>query len=861
MNVPDELKVILDRIANHHQSEVDIAVLRQWLSSDSQIVTQTGKYAVNLGEGQDIHVGDRIYQGAGAEAIWEIVRSIFQELRGSDQSSVAQGALEGQSFKASPEGIQKAKQAMKNQVLSEDKLAEKANVPRLTVLSFLGSELVDKQLFIQISQQLDLDWQKIADDIDDIVLEVRQKVNPYIQERCGKMRVLDMEQPIGLTAIYTSVNILRKITGRRRLGIKELLGNYNLEEFDRFGLAAVPEKRLPGLDAVQLHNKMIVLGKPGAGKTTFLKYLAVQCNKGQLQAERVPIFIALKDFAEAKGSPGLLEYINQQFAECHIENSQIAEKLLRRGRCLLLLDGLDEVREIDHDRVLQEIRQFSTRFSQCQFVMTCRIAAREYTFEQFTEVEVADFDWQQIIDFATKWFQAKADLVKAEKFIQRLEENEPIRELATNPLLLTLLCLVFEDSADFPANRSELYKEGLDVLLKKWDAKRNIERDQVYKKLSLQRKQDLLSQIAFSTFNRSEYFFKQKAVEQQITDYIRNLTNANTAQGVLQLDTEAVLKSIEAQHGLLIERARGIYSFSHLTFHEYFTAQKIIASPNPKSLDKALHDLVNHVTEKRWREVFLLTVGMLPSAEYLLQLMKAKIDTLLEGDDKLQYLLIWVHNKSQSVEFLHKSNAIRAFYFAFVCTLTFNLNRVCNLKSARNKVLSRTHDLTHALVRDFIHDIDNALSRVLEQVNELTLALDLDLTLVLDHNFSLNSVLPFDIALAFDSELQHKLKGLKSQLPITPEYSSIKKLQQWWFANSRVMLEELTLLMLRCRDTEWDWQFSTEQKKQLKNYYEANKLLVSCLNSDCYVSREVREEIEETLLLPISEIERLKGEQ
>ncbi|MDJ0556595.1 MAG: hypothetical protein QNJ68_19580 [Microcoleaceae cyanobacterium MO_207.B10] len=60
-------------------------------------------------------------------------------------------------------------------------------------------------------------------------------------------------------------------------------------------------------------------------------------------------------------------------------------------------------------------------------------------------------------------------------------------ELATNPLLLTLLCLAFEESGNFPANLSELYKKGLDALLKKWDAKRGIQRHQVYHKLSPQR--------------------------------------------------------------------------------------------------------------------------------------------------------------------------------------------------------------------------------------------------------------------------------------------------------------------------------------------------------------------------------------
>jgi predicted NACHT family NTPase len=64
-------------------------------------------------------------------------------------------------------------------------------------------------------------------------------------------------------------------------------------------------------------------------------------------------------------------------------------------------------------------------------------------------------------------------------------------------------------------------------------------------------------------------------VEQHIIDYIRNLPGAQEDEEALQLDSEAVLKSIEAQHGLLVERARGIYSFSHLTFQEYFTAKQI----------------------------------------------------------------------------------------------------------------------------------------------------------------------------------------------------------------------------------------------------------------------------------------------
>lgn len=255
------------------------------------------------------------------------------------------------------------------------------------------------------------------------------------------------------------------------------------------------------------------------------------------------------------------------------------------------MDGLDEVREEDTKRVLRQIRDISEQFHNNQFVITCRIAAKEYTFERFTEVEVADFDEEQIAIFAQNWFRL-SDPVKAERFMHKLEDNEPIKELASSPLLLTLLCLVFGESADFPANRSELYKEGLDILLKKWDTKRNIERDQVYKNLSLHRKVDLLSQIALTTFEQKDYFFKQKTVETYIATFIYNLRDAHTEPKELELDSEIILKSIEAQHGLVVERAKGIYSFSHLTFQEYFSAREIVAN-------SAWNSLVKHITERR----------------------------------------------------------------------------------------------------------------------------------------------------------------------------------------------------------------------------------------------------------------------
>jgi predicted NACHT family NTPase len=754
------------------------------------------------------------------------------------------------SLRVSREGIAEAKKAFKLKGWTQEYLAGSVGCTRQVVGNFFARRSVASHFFTEICAELGLEWREITElepgeseqdksfDIDALVQEVREKIKASIQGRCGTMRVLDMSQPIGLNDIYTNVNILEKITGRRRKGVAELLQECNSEDFDRFGLGRITEERMPGLDAVEKYSKLMILGKPGAGKTTFLKFVAIQCNKGEFQVDRVPIFITLKNFAEAAKKPSLIKHISQQFSACRVTDAQVTD-LFNHSKALVLLDGLDEVREEDNRRVLDEIRDFSDQFRDNHFVMTCRIAAREYTFEKFTEVEVADFDDEQIATFATNWFKNKT--VKPATFIKRLKENNRIKELATNPLLLTLLCLVFEGSLNFPANRSELYEEGLEALLKKWDAGRGIERNQVYKKLSLKRKEELLSKIALATFEQGDYFFKQKTAEQYITEYIRNLTNASTDEEELQRDSEDVLRSIEAQHGLLVERAKGIYSFSHLTLHEYFTAREFIFGTQP--LEEMLQNLVSHIIEKRWREVFLLAVGMLPSADHLLQLMKQQVDVLIGVDEKLQEFLRWLSQKTFSVEVPYKPAVIRAFY----CYTA----RVYHAGIA----ISLVGGDSLKLVSDFAIDDSLSNSLALARRRNLTLTPTDELSRILDGYRS--SVLDSSIARASDPDLQQLLQKLKEQL-LEPDKDE-ERFSAWWQANSQVWTEQLKAVMIEHRNIGHDWQFSKQQRETLEQYCDANNLLVDCLNSGCYVSREVRQEIEDTLLLPIAEIEQRKG--
>jgi predicted NACHT family NTPase len=690
-----------------------------------------------------------------------------------------------------------------------------------------------------------------SEDIKTLVNQFRNRVKSDIQNRCGTMRILDMTQPIGLSDIYTQVNILEKIIGRRRKEIAELFQDCNLEDFDRFGLGRVTEEKIPAKQAVSKYRKLLILGKPGAGKTTFLKHLAIQCDRNEFQGDLVPFFVTLKDFAEAEDKPGLLAYLDPPKSPLTRETSSDRddlEQIFNNGKALILLDGLDEVLEEDSDRVLKEIRDFSLDFPNNQYVMTCRIAAKEYTFEKFTEVEIADFDWEQIQIFANNWFKNKA--IKSETFLERLEKDEPIQELASNPLLLTLICLAFEESGEFPANRAGLYKEGLDALLKKWDAKRGITRDEVYQKLWVQRKEDLLSKIAWDTFAPGEYFFKQEKVERCIGEYIRNLPGTSNDEETLRLDSEVVLKSIESQHGLLVERAKNIYSFSHLSFQEYFTAREVVIIC--QSSEAGLHELVSHLFEKRWREVFLLAVAMSPNADLLVLLMKETIDKLIAENEKIQDLLHWLNIKTKAVDIKFKTKDIwnlRIFNYFFI---------------NQNISLSRVVYFDICLFNSLNIFLEFSICRPLFCRFVPPISIDLELSRILDMAKDFNQYNPW-IELSFGEIIDLIKKGDRKLYEELQKLNNIilarrnsKELNQWWKANSKLWREDLRKITIEYRNIGHDWQFSEEQKELLKQYYFANQLLTQCLHQECYVSREVRQEIEETLLLPISEIEKRK---
>lgn len=574
----------------------------------------------------------------------------------------------------------------------------------------------------------------------------------------------DVTQPLPLEQVYTSLNILSRLTNQQWLEVSDLQESYSKQ--DRLSFAQTLQKTSPAIAAVTQQIRLVILGKPGTGKTTFLKYLVLQCYQASQPLDYFPIFISLRNFAnycQENDDFSLLNYITYFLKSSEISQEEIQE-LLKQEKFLVLLDALDEIPQEDNQEVIQVIQQFTEIYHQTRLIITCRIAFQAYHFQGFSYVELANFSQDQIQDFAQCWFTAtlqntEKGLEKSAQFLENLnrKENQPIRELAQTPILLALICSVFQERSKFPSKRSRLYQEGLENLLSRWDQSRGIKRDQFYGDLSLADKLKLLSAIAATMFEQEQYFFEQSDLLEIIVNFLLTLPNPESDPETLWLNSEAILRAIETQHGLIVERAKGIYGFSHLTFQEYLTARKIVASPTPEILKQSLQSLADQITFPQWREVILLTVEMLPNRDFLLRQMHTQVDNILAGDAKLQLLLKSLDTKAKTLQTPYPEVAVRAFY------LGLDYLRDLNLASALDRELSG--NLTAELA------LDVALMRILTLSLSITARPDWEK--ILDLGFALDIERRFPMTKAVGRSLQN----LKQQLPNPRE--GIKNLLNW----------------------------------------------------------------------------------
>ena len=224
----------------------------------------------------------------------------------------------------------------------------------------------------------------------------------------------------------------------------------------------------------------------------------------------------------------------------------------------------------------------------------------DYSSEGFKICEIDDFNEDDVAVFVGQWFlfdqSKKADL------LAHIKGSKPAMDLCKTPLLLTMLCILYEYNQTIPQNRSELYQTCVDALFFRWDSFRYITRPSLTQGLTVSRKKMILAKIARQTFDKDVYFFKKNALLDLLGD---ELARSNLGK----IEPACLLEELESHNGLFVERAANVYSFSHLTFHEFFTA---LAYREENAEQKLLERVLS---QQRYQEVFLMCLEKMYSAD------------------------------------------------------------------------------------------------------------------------------------------------------------------------------------------------------------------------------------------------------
>ncbi|MDB9449280.1 NACHT domain-containing protein [Dolichospermum circinale] len=455
------------------------------------------------------------------------------------------------------------------------------------------------------------------------------------QKRYNRLRVLGMSQSVNLDDIYTEVQCLEPDDLWHFESLTALERNYRQNGSRR--LINEKSARQNGITIANQCQYLMILGQPGAGKSTFLRKIGLEALKGnskQIRGKYIPVLIELKQFTG--NEVNIFNIITNEFLSCQLPQAEaFTNQLLNQGKLLLLFDGLDEVPNKNFELVINKIQEFVKQYHQNKFIISCRTAAYRQKFNDFNEFIIADFDDQQIQQFINNWFYSEVDkkLGTAEKCWNKINSEEATRELARTPLLLTFLCLEYDESQDLPKKKATLYGNALDILLRRWASEKRLPYEPIYRQLGIDLEKIMLAEIAYDNFAKDKLFFSQTQVLNQIQKFLDNNDNAPK-----NLDAGKILDAITIEQGILVERARDVFSFSHLTLQEYLTAQYI---DDHRLIEKLVTE---HLTDERWKEVFLLVAGVMRGGtDDLLLFMEKEVQKYI-NTGKLQDLLNWAEN-------------------------------------------------------------------------------------------------------------------------------------------------------------------------------------------------------------------------
>ncbi len=352
-----------------------------------------------------------------------------------------------------------------------------------------------------------------------------------------------------------------------------------------------------------------VIGGPGSGKTTLLRRTTLDLCQRRFRSQPLPVLLYLRDHVDAIVRPPDAEPTLASVAASPTWMSgkipaNWLEGRLDGERCLVMLDGLDEVAiEDDRKEVVRWVQRQIERYPKNDYVVTSRPHGyRANPLSKANVLQVSRFTGEQISQFIHYWHYAiecwitgkSGDEIriksqtKSDDLLSRLRRQPSLYDLGANPLLLTMIANVHRFAGALPGTRAKLYGEMCDMLLHRRQEAKGL--PGVRTELSGEQKERVVRELALHMMEKKIRKIPEEEAKRTVGPVLNRVSEKVCASDFLK---ETVTS------GLLVEREEGVYSFVHSTFQEYLAAAEIRERQRTDLL-------VGSVNNFWWRETTLL---------------------------------------------------------------------------------------------------------------------------------------------------------------------------------------------------------------------------------------------------------------
>ncbi|MFF4859789.1 NACHT domain-containing protein [Streptomyces rubiginosohelvolus] len=393
----------------------------------------------------------------------------------------------------------------------------------------------------------------------------------------------------------------------------EVSGEY---EADRYGLDHPVRTTIRIEQALGEHERLLLRGPAGSGKSTLVQWLALNAARQSFGDELtgwnrcVPFVVRLRAFTALDTLPVPADFLRAAGVPLHgSAPAGWGDRLMRQGRALVLVDGVDEVPDRLRKRTERWLKDLIAAYPQARYVVTTRPSAVPETwlsdsgFEPHTLLAMSQ---ENVRAFVEHWHRAarsecrsqeeRAELDRYENALRRaVGTRRDLGLLATNPLMCALLCALNRDRRmQLPRARKELYDAALDMLLVRRDTEREIVGVEGID-LAREEQTALLQRLAYWLIRNGLVEVHGDDVVILISDWLRSMSQVRGTP--VQVFAHLLNRS-----GLLREPTPGSVGFVHRTFQDYLGAKAAVEA-------RDFGVLVRHAHEDQWDDVVQMAVG------------------------------------------------------------------------------------------------------------------------------------------------------------------------------------------------------------------------------------------------------------